>query len=535
MAIDSYCLLHKGAVPVAETLLLGEDQQVYVKYCMKYVNMFKSFNIKPIMVFDGNHLPAKSLTESKRKELKLIARQKAQASFRMGNPEEARSYLKQCIDITPQMAFNLIDECRKNGVDCIVAPYESDSQLAYLNIKGFADVVVTEDSDLIMFGCTKVLYKLDLQGNGRLVEKEKLPLSLKINPTNYTFDKFRIMCILSGCDYIDSLPGVGLKKALKFISMTAEDDPLKFLDKIPRYLNLKRAVVTPEYKTNFMLALATVKHQIVFDPFLRKLVRLTEPGTHGTKMEYCKNAGEFFDNKTAYQIALGNLNPFTLDAFGDWDPEKSQNNLSTIWNKKYLKELASPKYKTTNNVDVKSVGTESSQEEGVKRKREGVMKNGNIKKFFKEMEPKDKLSESLGNVEENLVNYYNKLPQNDKPSPEVKLTRSKVKIEANKNAVDVENPFSIQKANSPKKDSKNIVASRYFAAKPNSTSTTNTKLNSTNTKNDENDDVDSSDGNVKSPILNSKTQKMRLKSLRPSLDRLRRYSFKEGSQKENES
>jgi exonuclease-1 len=31
-------------------------------------------------------------------------------------------------------------------------------------------------------------------------------------------DMFRAMCILSGCDYVPSLPGVGLKK-VRFVSL----------------------------------------------------------------------------------------------------------------------------------------------------------------------------------------------------------------------------------------------------------------------------------------------------------------------------
>jgi exonuclease-1 len=71
----------------------------------------------------------------------------------------------------------------------------------------------------------KVLYKMDVNGCGQLVEAEKLHLSMKMRPEKYSFDKFRHMCILSGCDYLDSLPGIGLKKALKFVTMTAETNP----------------------------------------------------------------------------------------------------------------------------------------------------------------------------------------------------------------------------------------------------------------------------------------------------------------------
>jgi 5'-3' exonuclease len=41
-------------------------------------------------------------------------------------------------------------------VDFIVAPYEADAQLAYLANNGIVDAVITEDSDLVAFGCPNV-------------------------------------------------------------------------------------------------------------------------------------------------------------------------------------------------------------------------------------------------------------------------------------------------------------------------------------------------------------------------------------------
>lgn len=75
----------------------------------------------------------------------------------MGKIDEARKYFRRCVDITHEMALELIKECRKINVDCIVAPYEADAQLAYLNLQGIAEYVVTEDSDLVLFGCKKVM------------------------------------------------------------------------------------------------------------------------------------------------------------------------------------------------------------------------------------------------------------------------------------------------------------------------------------------------------------------------------------------
>lgn len=68
------------------------------------------------------------------------------------------------------------------------------------------------------------MFKLDLAGNGLLVEQERLHLSMGLTEGAFTMDKFRYMCILSGCDYLASLPKIGLAKALRFIKSTVDPD-----------------------------------------------------------------------------------------------------------------------------------------------------------------------------------------------------------------------------------------------------------------------------------------------------------------------
>jgi len=45
---------------------------------------------------------------------------------------------------------------KQENVQYIVAPYEADAQMTFLAISGQVDVVITEDSDLIPFGCPRV-------------------------------------------------------------------------------------------------------------------------------------------------------------------------------------------------------------------------------------------------------------------------------------------------------------------------------------------------------------------------------------------
>ncbi|XP_072947229.1 exonuclease 1 [Epargyreus clarus] len=321
VAVDTYCWLHKGAFACAEKLVRGEETDIHIRYCLKYVTMLLSKNIKPILVFDGRHLPAKALTESKRRESRDTSKKRAAELLSLGKIEEARSYIRRSVDITHEMALALIKECRKRNVDCIVAPYEADAQLAYLNIKNIAQLVVTEDSDLILFGCTKVLFKMDLDGAGTLVETIKLPLVMKCPIEHYTFDKFRQMCIMSGCDYLASLPGIGLAKARQFVTTTQDSNFANALRKLPGFFNKSSLTVTDEYRENFLKAEATFKHQYVYDPIERRMVRLTEPDDDDVEKALCVNAGELLDSETAFELALGNLNPFTLKVLDNWHPD----------------------------------------------------------------------------------------------------------------------------------------------------------------------------------------------------------------------
>lgn len=48
--------------------------------------------------------------------------------------------------------------CLCQRVKYVVSPYESDAQIAFLLKNGYADVAVTEDSDLLVYGCEKVRF-----------------------------------------------------------------------------------------------------------------------------------------------------------------------------------------------------------------------------------------------------------------------------------------------------------------------------------------------------------------------------------------
>ncbi|XP_010221670.1 PREDICTED: exonuclease 1-like, partial [Tinamus guttatus] len=244
----------------------------YVTFCMKLVDMLLSFGIKPILVFDGCTLPSKKEVEKARREKRQANLLKGKQLLREGKLSEARECFGRSVNVTHDMAREVIKAARAQGIDCIVAPYEADAQLAYLNKTGMVQAIITEDSDLLAFGCKKVFLKIDKFGNGLEIDQSRLGNCKQLGNV-FTEEKFRYMCILSGCDYLPSIHGIGLAKACKLLKLANNPDIIKVIKKMGQYLKMN-ITVSEEYIKGFTRANNTFLYQLVFDPINRKLVPL---------------------------------------------------------------------------------------------------------------------------------------------------------------------------------------------------------------------------------------------------------------------
>jgi len=65
-------------------------------------------------------------------------------------PEAQSSVCRACFYL-----FATLQELKSQGVAFLVAPYEADAQMAYLARSGQVQLVVTEDSDLLAYGCPR--------------------------------------------------------------------------------------------------------------------------------------------------------------------------------------------------------------------------------------------------------------------------------------------------------------------------------------------------------------------------------------------
>ncbi|KAG9309953.1 PIN domain-like protein [Chiua virens] len=145
LAVDAYVWLHRGVYACATELATGKKTTKYVDYAMHRVRLLRHHNIQPYVVFDGGPLPAKKETESERRQRREDNLAKANALASQGKHSQAREFYLKCVDVTPQMAYQLIKVLRAEGIQYVVAPYEADAQMAYLERIGIVDGIITED------------------------------------------------------------------------------------------------------------------------------------------------------------------------------------------------------------------------------------------------------------------------------------------------------------------------------------------------------------------------------------------------------
>ncbi|XP_077222595.1 5'-3' exonuclease family protein [Tasmannia lanceolata] len=303
VAVDTYSWLHKGALSCSKDLCTGQPTSRHIDYCMHRVNLLRHYGVKPILVFDGGLLPMKSDQENKRSRARKENLERAIEHESTGNSAAAYECYQKAVDISPSIAFELIQVLKQENVDYIVAPYEADAQMTFLFLNKHVDAIITEDSDLIPFGCSRIIFKMDKFGQGVEFLYSMLPRNKELNFTGFTKQMLLEMCILSGCDYLPSLPGMGLKRAHALVQK------FKSYDKVIKHLRYSAVSVPPFYEETFKKALWTFLHQRVYDPTNEDIVHLSEiPNNLVCDLDFL---GPSIPQSVAKGIAKGDLDPFT--------------------------------------------------------------------------------------------------------------------------------------------------------------------------------------------------------------------------------
>lgn len=267
--------------------------------------MLLHFGVIPYVIFDGDFLPSKSATEAERATRREQSRKLGLELHRLGKTSQAHLELQKAVDVTPEMAGQFIEGLKTLGVRYLVAPYEADAQLAYLERKGIIDGILSEDSDLLVFGAKCLLTKLDQYGDCIEINRKDFTACQDVSLVGWTDTEFRCMAILSGCDYLTNINQMGLKTAYRLVRKH------KTIERILQNLafNNKHQIPTG-YLELFRKANLTFLHQRVFCPTLNNIVMMTSLEDDHEPEDFTF-IGSHMDQDTAIGVSRGELNPMT--------------------------------------------------------------------------------------------------------------------------------------------------------------------------------------------------------------------------------
>eukprot|EP00347_Sterkiella_histriomuscorum_P014332 403361276 len=319
IGVDGLCWMHQGAYQCARELMRDNPWQGLEKvidYCVGKIKQLQINGITPIMVFDGARLPMKKRIEEQRKKAREDSRNLAEDLLAKGDQHQAIRKFMEAVEINSLMIYRLTQVLETMNVQFVVAPYEADAQLAHLFKTGKVDLIITEDSDLLVYGVTRVLFKMDPQGQGIYIDLNNLNQcdAFKMPQSNggkvFDYDLLLKTCILNGCDYCESLKGVGFKTALKLMKEYNGD-----IRQIVESLRGKNIPIRQNYMQDFQRAELTFKYQVVFDMENKKQKYLNELPDNISDSIVIEYFGVVQEPQLAIQISACKVDPDSFKSF----------------------------------------------------------------------------------------------------------------------------------------------------------------------------------------------------------------------------
>jgi len=196
-----------------------------VECFLRQLSLFFKNNILPVYVLDGTAPEEKKDVLNKRAEkrdrnldeieklnnLKLNTTDSEQLD---ALSEEIQKLEKRCVQIHHELyddVLTLFDLC---GVPVIQENCESDWILAKLSENKLVDLILSEDSDILVFGGSNLMKKFSIIEETTLI----YDLNVILKKLKLTREQFVDMCILCGCDYTPKIKNMNCCKSYELIS-----------------------------------------------------------------------------------------------------------------------------------------------------------------------------------------------------------------------------------------------------------------------------------------------------------------------------
>ena len=170
------------------------------------VSLLQMHGVVPVFIFDGKPPDEKRTLLNKRKYLKRAAEIKY-------NNAKVQLELSCCRDADATHSLNALRRrfirlrdadfdrvkllLQALGVNYIVAPGEADALCAQMVLKRKAHACMSDDTDMFVYGCPRVLRHLNLMDETVTM----YDMSKILNMLGITMTEFRQICVISGTDY----------------------------------------------------------------------------------------------------------------------------------------------------------------------------------------------------------------------------------------------------------------------------------------------------------------------------------------------
>jgi flap endonuclease-1 len=199
----------KIAVDISIYMYKYESNEALIENMYLMLATFRQHNIIPIFIFDGKPPTEKKALLEKRKIDKKIAEKeynilKQKLEMNTTNNEEKHEIIsnmdslkKRFIYINREKIDQVKSLIRAYGATYYDAPGEADELCALLVLKNKVWACLSEDMDMFVYGCTRVIRYLSLFNHTAILYNTKEIL----DKLSVTQKEFREICILSGTDY----------------------------------------------------------------------------------------------------------------------------------------------------------------------------------------------------------------------------------------------------------------------------------------------------------------------------------------------
>ena len=310
IGVDMYVLFHRFAIDTNIAATLVNSPEIYLEeyylriknYLMTYINL--GFSL--YLVYDGNKMKYK-ITEDERYE----RRERAKL---LGNYIEA-------VEIVPRQMYNFQHYISDMNIPFVVAPFEADAQLTYLYKEKLVDCILTNDSDLIIYGVEKIIF---LRPKGEDFY-EYQPSDTLTYLNNMEKKWFPLIAYLIGCDYFKGIKGIGYKRAFELVKELLSTLKKKGLPENEADLVFKELYAimkTKKYIKNledekylsekYKMVDKVYKKQYIIDPRDTKLKDLDNTLV---SEEFKNEFGVVKEFENIEQIMKGNIDPISNQEF----------------------------------------------------------------------------------------------------------------------------------------------------------------------------------------------------------------------------